>query len=130
MNTQRLSRVLLLGAAAVLLAAPVSQAATGKLVQIDGKLVAPAQLSEAQLAAGHDSSTRLVQIGGRLVEPSQASTWQSQAAQSANSTVRAEGGSSSDFGTGAIAASAGVGFLLLLAASTLIVRHRRHLVPA
>jgi hypothetical protein len=130
MNIQRLLRVLLLGAAAVLLAAPVSQAATGKLVQIDGKLVAPAQLSEAQLAAGHDPSTRLVQIGGRLIEPSKASAWQSRAGQSAKSTVRAEGGSSSDFGTGAIAASAALGFLLVLAASTVIVRHRRRLVPA
>jgi hypothetical protein len=129
MNVHRLLRVILVGVAAVLVAAPVSQAARGELVQIDGKLVAPAQLSEAQLAAGHNPSTRLVQIGGRLVEPSKMSTWQSRAARSANSTVGADGGSS-DFGAGAIAATAAFGSLILLAASALIVRYRRGLAPA
>jgi hypothetical protein len=98
-------------------------------VQIDGRLVAPAQLSEAQLAAGHDPSTRLVQIGGRLVEPSQASAAQSRGVPPASPSVTTDS-SSSEFGTGTIAAIAALGGLMLVGASTLIVRHRRGLVPA
>ena len=39
MNARRLRRVLLTGAVASVMAVPVSNAATGNLVQIDGKLV-------------------------------------------------------------------------------------------
>jgi len=129
MKTRLLSRVVLAGIVAAFVAAPVSQAARGNLVQIDGRLVAPTQLSEAQLAAGHASSSRLVQIGGRLIEPSQASAWQSHGALPANSRLMTAG-SSSDFGTGAIAATAVFGSLILVAASTLIVHRRRGLAPA
>lgn len=129
MNTHRLSRMLLVAVVAALVAVPLAQAARGDLVQIDGKLVAPAQLSEAQLAAGHDPSTRLIQIGGRLVEPSQASAAQSRFALPARASVTTDS-SSSGFGSGAIAAIAALGGLMLLAASTLIVRHRRGLAPA
>jgi hypothetical protein len=129
MNTHRLSRMLLAGVVAALVAVPLSQAAGGNLVQIDGRLVAPAQVSEAQLAAGHDPSTRLVQIGGRLVEPSQASAAQSRGVLPASPSVTTDS-SSSEFGTGAIAAIAALGGLMLVGASTLIVRHRRGLAPA
>ena len=129
MNTHRLSRMLLAGVVAALVAVPLSQAARGDLVQIDGRLVAPAQLSEAQLAAGHDQSTRLIQIGGRLVEPSQSSAAQSRGASPASPSVTTES-SSSEFGTAAIAAIAALGGLMLVGASTLIVRHRRGLAPA
>jgi hypothetical protein len=129
MNTRRLSRPLLVGLVAALVAVPVSQAASGNLVQIDGKLVAPAQVSAAQIAAGHSPSTRLVQIGGSLVEPQQLSAWQARVTLPVAPTVTTDE-SSSGFGTGAIAAIAALGGLMLLAASTLIVRHRRGLAPA
>ena len=129
MKTRRLSRVVLTGIVAAFVAAPVSQAARGNLVQIDGRLVAPTQLSEAQLAAGSAPSSRLVQIGGRLIEPSQVSAWQSHGTLPANSQVTTAG-STSDFGTAAIAATVALGSLSLLAASTLIVRRRRGLAPA
>jgi len=129
MNRRRLSRVVLAGIVAAFVAAPVTHASRGSSVQIDGKLVPPGQLSEAQLAAGHDPSTRLVQIGGSLIEPSQLSAWQTRDAFPAGPRVTTEG-SSSDFGTGAITATGLFGALLLLAASALIVRRRRGLAPA
>jgi hypothetical protein len=121
-------RVILAGVvAAFLMAAPLAHAAGGNLVQIDGKLVAPSQLSEAQLAAGHDPSTRLVQIGGSFVAPSQVSAWQNADGPPADRWSSA-GASSSDFGAGKIALTAVGGSIVLLAGSALLMRRR--LTPA
>jgi hypothetical protein len=123
-----LMKIILAGvAAAFLMAAPLAHAAGGNLVQIDGKLVAPSQLSEAQLAAGHDPSTRLVQIGGSFVAPSQVSAWQNADGPPAD-RWSAAGASSSDFGAGRIALTAVGGSIVLLAASVLLMRRR--LTPA
>jgi hypothetical protein len=121
-------RLILAGVvAAFLMAVPLAQAAGGNLVQIDGKLVAPSQLSEAQLAAGQDPSTRLVQIGGSFVEPSQVSAWQNADGPPAD-RWSAAGASSSDFGAGKIALTAVGASIVLLAASVLLMRRR--LTPA
>jgi hypothetical protein len=128
MNARRLSRVILAGVVAAFVVAPAGYAAQSNLVQIDGKLVAPAQLSEAQLAAGHDPSTRLVQIGGALVKPSQVSAWQSNGGSGA--TWASSDSSSSNFGTVAIAAAAALGGLLLIGSSTIVLRRRRGLATA
>jgi hypothetical protein len=121
-------RLILAGVvAAFLMAVPLAQAAGGNLVQIDGRLVAPSQLSEAQLAAGQDRSTRLVQIGGSFVEPSQVSAWQ-KADGPPTDRWSAAGASSSDFGAGKIAVTAVGGSIVLLAASVLLMRRR--LTPA
>jgi hypothetical protein len=121
MNLHRLSKLILLGMVAAAVAVPVGNAANDR-VQIAGKLVAPAQVSEAQLSAGHSPTTRLVAIGGALVPPSQMSEWESRAGSSA--TTGTNGDSSSGM-------SSGVGLLVVLAgASALIFRHRRRLVTA
>jgi hypothetical protein len=129
MSTRRLSRLILAGIVAAFVAVPVAHASNRQVVQIDGRLVPPAQVSEAQLAAGHDPSTRLVQIGGRLIAPSQLSAWQNRDTVAASPRVAAEG-SSSDFSTGALTATAVFCALIVLAASALIVRRRRGLAPA
>ena len=128
MKARRVSRTLLTGIVAAAIAVPVAQASSANLVQIDGKLVAPAQLSEAQIAAGHAASARLVQIGGRLLEPSQLSTWQSQAGQ-ISPPASSSDTSAFDPGTGTIAAAAVLG-ASLLASSLLMLRRRRGLAPA
>ena len=128
MNLHRLSKLILMGVVAAAVAVPVGNAANDR-VQIAGKLVAPAQVSEAQLSAEHSPTTRLVAIGGALVPPSQVSEWESRAGSSA--TTGTNGDSSSGMSSGAIAGSAVVGLLLVLAgASALIFRHRRRLVTA
>ena len=129
MNVRRLSRVLVAVFAAAFIAIPGAYAARGNLVQIDGKLVPPSQLLEAQLAAGHDPSTRLVAIGGSLVAPSQVSAWQSNAARGTASSASG-GSSSSNVETAVIAASAALASMVLLGSSLLIVRRRRMLAPA
>jgi len=121
--------VLLTGAVASVMAVPVSNAATGNLVQIDGKLVAPAQLSETQLAAGQAPSTLLVQIGGKLVEPAQLSTWQSGAGL-AVSPPAANDNSSFGLRSALIATAAALSFVVLLAFSTLTLRRKRRLATA
>lgn len=128
MNARRLSRVILAGFVAAFIVAPAGYAARSNLVQIDGKLVAPAQLSEAQLAAGHDPSTRLVQVGGAFVKPSQVSAWQS--TRSSGGSWVSNDGSSSDVGTVSIAAAAALGGLLLIGFSTIVLRRRRGLATA
>jgi len=128
MNARRLSRVILAGVVAAFIVAPAGYAARSNLVQIDGKLVAPAQLSEAQLAAGHDPSTRLVQVGGAFVKPSEVSAWQSTGG-SGGRWVSSDG-SSPDFGTVSIAAAAALGGLLLIGFSTIVLRRRRGLATA
>jgi hypothetical protein len=127
MNTRGLSRLAAVGAVATAVAAPTSLAAQRNLVQIDGKLVPPAQVSEVQLAAGHAPSVRLVQISGQLVEPSQLSTWQGRA-ESVNTTLT--GDSSSGVDTATVAVAAALGGSVLLAASALAFRRRRGLAPA
>ena len=118
----RLARLILAVVAAALIAVPVAGAAGG-LVQIDGKLVPPEQVSATQVAAGHDKSTGLVQIGGTLVEPSQLSAWQSGSGQSSATTVASDGPT---VDTAAIAVAV-AGALVLLASTTLVVRRRRAL---
>jgi len=108
---------------------PIGQAARGDLVQIDGKLVAPARISETQLAAGHASSTRLMQIGGDLVEPSQSSIWQSRAGGPIEDRT-VNDNSSSAVSTAAIAAAAALGGLVLLGYSTFVLRRKRGLATA
>jgi hypothetical protein len=56
----KLSKLIVTGAVVAAVAAPLGQAATSDRVQLAGNFVAPTQLSEAQLNAGHDPSTRLV----------------------------------------------------------------------
>jgi hypothetical protein len=107
---------------------PVAGAAN-RTVQVDGRLVAPAQVSEAQLSAGHAASSRLVQIGGTLVQPSQVSPWQARSGSSSGpSGTTAE--SSSGIGTGGIALIALTGAMALLASSALLVRRRAPLTRA
>jgi hypothetical protein len=122
MKARVIRRTLLVGVVAALAAVPVANAAN-RTVQIDGRLVAPAQVSEAQVAAGHAASTRLVQIGGSLVQPSQVSPWQASSGRwsAANGT---SAGSSSGLGAGGIALIAAAGAMALLAASALLMRHR------
>jgi hypothetical protein len=128
MKARRVSRALLTGVAAAAIAVPVAQASSASLVQIDGKLVAPTQLSKAQIAAGHGPSAGLVQVGGRLLEPAQVSTWQSRAGQ-VSRPASTSGSSSFDPSTATIAAAAALG-ALLLAWSVLMLRRRRGLAPA
>ena len=128
MNTRHIRRALLVGVVAALAAVPVAGAAN-RTVQIDGKLVAPAQVSEAQVAAGHAGSTRLVQIGGSLVQPSQVSSWQADSGRwSGTSGTAAD--SSSGIGAGGIALVAVAGVMALFAASALLMRRRAPLSRA
>ena len=124
MNAGRLFRLTLTGAVVGLLALPVAQAARTDLVQIDGKLVAPAQVSETQLAAGRTPSTRLVQIGGDLVEPSRSSSWQSKASGPIGGSS-VDDNSSSVETAAAIAAWTAVGTLVLLGSVAFVLRRRR-----
>jgi hypothetical protein len=124
----KLSKLIVTGAVVAAVAAPLGQAATSDRVQLAGNFVAPTQLSEAQLNAGHDPSTRLVQIGGALVAPSHVSAYQHDVGETAG------GGTSSDsssLGTSSITAITVLGAIaLMLVASTLIFRHRRRLATA
>ena len=128
MKARRVSRAFLTGVVAAAIAVPVAGASSANLVQIDGKLVVPAQVSATQIAAGHGSSAGLVQVGGKLLQPSQVSAWQSRAGQVSPPASTGDS-SSSDFGTGAIAAVAALGGLVL-ASSLLMLRRRRGLAPA
>jgi hypothetical protein len=122
MNTRHIRRALLVGVVAALAAVPVANAAN-RTVQIDGKLVAPAQVSEAQVAAGHAASTRLLQIGGSLVKPSQVSLWQASSGRSSG-TSGTSTDSSPGLGAGGIALVAVAGVMALFAASALLMRRR------
>jgi hypothetical protein len=127
----RFTRVLLAGVAAAAVAAPVANAASPDLVQIGGRLVAPSELSAAQLGLGKTESTRLVQIGGQLVRPSQLSSWQSDGSSSTPSLVKAASSSSSfswrDAGAGAGGATAAI---LVLASTVFASRRRRSIATA
>ena len=125
MNTRHIGRAVLVGAVAALAAVPVAGAAN-RTVQIDGRLVAPAQVSKAQAAAGHAASTRLVQIGGSLVKPSQVSSWQAGSSSGTGSSAD----SSSGIGARGIALIALAGAMALLAASGLLMRRRAPLSRA
>jgi hypothetical protein len=121
MNTRHIQRALLVGVVAASAAVPVANAAN-RTVQIDGRLVAPTQVSEAQVAAGHAASARLVQIGGRLVEPSQLSRWQAGAGRSSGVS-----GTSADPSSGIVSAItllAAAAATALLAASAVLMRRR------
>jgi hypothetical protein len=124
----KLAKLILTGVVAAAVAVPVAGAANDR-VQIDGKLVAPTQVSETQLRAGHDPATGLVQVGGALVAPSQLSAWESGAGSTGATGTTTD--PSSGIGTGGIAAIAVLGSLVALAAaSAVIFRHRRRLVTA
>jgi hypothetical protein len=124
MNAGRLFRLILTGAVASLLVLPAAQAGRSDLVQIDGKFVAPAQVSAAQVAAGKAPSTRLMQIGGYLVEPSQSSSWQSRAGAPVGGPS-VDDNSSFVESAGAIATAAAVGTIVLLASAAFVLRRRR-----
>jgi hypothetical protein len=129
MNLHRISTLIISGVVAAAVAAPLGQAAAADRVQVAGSFVAPAQVSEAQLKAGHDPATRFVQIGGGLVAPSQLSAYEN--ALGGTASTGSSGDSSSGIGTGGIAGAAVLGVLVLLsAASALVFRHRRRLVTA
>ena len=120
MNTRHIRRALLVGVVAAFAAVPVANAAN-RTVQIDGRLVSPTQVSEAQVAAGHAASTRLVQVGGSLVKPSQVSPWQAGSGRwSGTSGTSAD--SSSGLGAGQIALVVAAGVMALFAASVLLMR--------
>ena len=123
---ETLVKFILVGVVAALMAAPLAHAGGAKVL-IAGTFVPPAQVSEAQLNAGHDPATRMVQIGGALVSPSQASAYQ----HGAGATSAAGTSDSSGLGTGGIAAIAVLGaFALLAAASVFTFRNRRRLATA
>jgi hypothetical protein len=123
MKLHHTTRLLATAVVAAAVAAPLSQAATSDKVQVAGSFVAPGQVSEAQLNAGHDPSTRLVQIGGALVSPSQASAYENGAGTAAAADT---GGDSSALGTSSITAIAVLGsFAVLLMGSAVVVRRQR-----
>jgi hypothetical protein len=120
----KLGKFIVTGAVAAAVAAPLGQAASNNRVQLAGNFVAPSQLSEAQLDAGHGPATRLVQIGGALVAPTHASTYQQDVGNTAADGTSTD--SSSDLGTGGITAIAVLGAIwMMVAASMLVFRHRR-----
>jgi hypothetical protein len=126
MTLNRILRATLTGVAAAAVAVPVANAAQPDLVQVGGELVAPAQVSSAQLSLGSDDSTRLVQIGGELVRPARLATWQSRPI--ALRVPRISSSSSSSFSWGDAGAGAGVGaaaVILLLGSTAVVVRKRR-----
>jgi hypothetical protein len=88
---RKVRQLILIGAAAAAIAAPAAGAATGGTVQIDGKLVAPTEVSTVQRSAGEPRSAQLVQIGGRLVPPSELSAVESQLG-GASATDSSDGG--------------------------------------
>jgi hypothetical protein len=122
MKALPIRRALLVGVVAALASVPVASAAN-RTVQIDGKLVAPTQVSQAQLAAGHAASTRLVQVGGHLLKPSQVSPWQSSGGLWSD-TSNSSASSSSGLGSGGVALIAVAGALVLLASSAALMRRR------
>jgi hypothetical protein len=126
MTLNRILRATLTGVAAAAVVVPLANAAQPDLVQVGGELVAPAQLSSAQLSLGSDDSTRLVQIGGELVRPARLATWQSRPI--ALRVPRISSSSSSSFSWGDAGAGAGVGaaaVILLLGSTAVVVRKRR-----
>jgi hypothetical protein len=120
----KLTKLIVTGLAAAAVAVPVAGAANDR-VQVAGSFVAPGQVAEAQLNAGHDPATRLVQIGGKLVAPSQVSAYQSGAGSASAGSATSD--SSSGLGTGSIAAIAVFGAFaaLLISSGVVLRRHRR-----
>jgi hypothetical protein len=124
MKPHRIAQLTVTAVAAAALAVPVAQAATNDRVQVAGAFVAPGQVSEAQLNAGHDPATRLVQIGGALVAPSQVSAYENVVGGTPVGSTSS--GSSSGIGTGGIAAiTVLAAFWMIVAASMVAFRHRR-----
>ena len=113
MKLNRLSKLTVTAVVVAAVAVPVGQAATNDKVHVAGTFVVPGQVAEAQLNAGHDPATRLGHTAG------------------GTTTGVASTDTSSGLGTSGIAAAAVLGsFVALLAASALILRHRRRLVTA
>jgi hypothetical protein len=129
MKARNLSHLIVAGLAAGAIAVPAANAGSSDMVQIDGQLVPPSQVSRAQLEAGHAASSRLVAIGGALVPPSEVSAWQSRAGDDGYGGAAASG-TGYDSGAVEITAAAIVGTLLLIGGSMLLVRRRRAFAPA
>jgi hypothetical protein len=124
MKLHRITQLTVVGVAAAAVAVPLGQAASNDRVQVAGSLVAPSDVSKAQLEATHASSTRMVQIGGALVAPSQVSAYESGAGGTTAAATNSD--SSSGIGTGSIAAIAVLGaFVAFLAGSALVLRRHR-----
>jgi hypothetical protein len=77
----KVRRLVLVGAVAGAVAAPSAQAAAGNYVKIGGDLVPPTQLSHYQALAGVPVGAHLVQVDGKLVRPEQVTTIQAEARQ-------------------------------------------------
>ena len=130
MKPHRIAQLTAVGVAAAAVAVPVGQAATNDRVQVAGSLVAPADVSKAQLEAGQAASTRMVQVGGALVAPSQMSAYENRAGNTA--ATSASDDSSSGLGTGSIATIAVLtAFAALFVGSAILLRrHRQSPAPA
>jgi hypothetical protein len=125
MKLHRIAQLTAVGVVAAAVAVPVGQAASNDRVQVAGSLVAPGDVSKAQLEAGHAASTRMVQIGGALVAPSQISTYESRSGGTAATGTSDD--SSSGIGTGSIAALIVLGaFAAVFVGSALVLRRHRH----
>ena len=121
----KMSKLIVTGALAAAVAAPLGQAANSR-VQVAGTLAPPSEVSQAQQQAGHDQATRLVQVGGALVSPSGMSAYEQNLG-----SVSASTSDSSGFGTtGIVAASVLAGALILIAATAMTFRNRRRVATA
>jgi hypothetical protein len=121
----KLSKMIVTGALAAAVAAPLGQAANNR-VQVAGTLVPPSEVSQAQQQASHDPATRLVQVGGALVRPSDVSSYQQGLGSASSSTSDSSGFRTS----GIVAASVLAAALILIAATALTFRNRRRVATA
>jgi hypothetical protein len=121
---KKVRRLVLVGAAAAAVAAPTAGAGLtpGTYIQIDGKLVNPAHLSEYEAQAGVPVGAHLVQIGGRLIRPDRLSAYQAHAGD-----LKASQSSSHDDGIGWTTTGIGIGVFasLLVLAGTFGALWRR-----
>jgi len=125
MKLHRTLQLIVIGVVAAAVAVPIGQAASNDRVQVAGSLVAPGDVSRAQLQAGHAASTRMAQVGGALLAPSQMSAYESHAGS--NAATGTSDDSSSGIGTGSIAALIVLGaFAAVFVGSALVLRHHRH----
>jgi hypothetical protein len=112
-------RIRVLAVAAIAAAIAVPTAAARHYVQIDGKLVAPEQISSSD-------SSKLVQIGGELVKPEQLSSWQANASQEkssvATSSTTSDGGF--DWNDAGVGMGVTFGAILFIGAAAYVRRMR------
>jgi hypothetical protein len=128
MKLHRTLQLIVIGGVAAAIAVPIGQAASNDRVQVAGSLVAPGDVSKAQLEAGHAASTRMVQIGGALVAPSQLSAYESRSGGTAATGTSDD--SSSGIGTGSIAALIVLGAFAAVVVGSAIVLRRHRQSPA